>query len=244
MQLSFCHPEFEKEVREQINIFDRAITDNDVLSVVELDLSNFNFKEEDIDTLFFFINLKSLSINLGSKDQFFWDHFRNIENLYWVCWGSKVDFRAFSNMKKLSSLCISGGAYSDIAFENLDALVFLENLQCLELHEFGHVDLSPLSKMLQLKSFALRYTHQAESIATIGMMVWLKELVLDGLYVENLDFLDTLPDTVSIEMCGIEIYGCNDVNVEKWKRFKKRDICEIAVKNEWWYYIDLSPLDE
>ena len=53
MQLSFCHPEFEKEVREQINIFDRAITDNDVLSVVELDLSNFDFKEEDIDTLFF-----------------------------------------------------------------------------------------------------------------------------------------------------------------------------------------------
>ncbi len=243
MQLSFCHPEFEHEVRERINVFGRAITDEDALSVVELDLSNFDFKEEDIETLFLFVNLKSLSINLGTKDRFFWSHFKNIEELYWVCWGNKVDFSVFENMKKIKSICVSGGVYSNIAFENLDALVFLEKLEFLQLHEFGPVDLAPLEKMPQLKSFALCYTDQAKNIDTIGRMVWLEELVLYGLYVENLDFLDSLPDTVSIEMCGIEIYGGSDVNVEKWKRFKNRDICEIMVKDEWWDYIDLSLLD-
>ena len=74
-------------------------------------------------------------------------------------------------------------------------------------------------------------------------MVWLNELILNGLYLENLDFLDTLPSTISLEMCGIELYGCIDVNVEKWKRFEKRDISEISVKDNYWNYIDLSSLD-
>ena len=48
MHLSFCHPEFEKEVRESTNIFDRAITEEDASSVVELDLSDFTFKETEL----------------------------------------------------------------------------------------------------------------------------------------------------------------------------------------------------
>jgi len=244
MQLSFCHPEFEQEVRECLNIFDRAITSEDVLQISELDLSNFDFMEEDIETLLLFTNLKSLAIITGSKEYHFWSHFKNIEDLFWICWGYEIDFKVFADMKGLTTLCVSGGDYSDIAFKNLDALIPLTKLESLELHEFGPVDISPLGRMPQLKSFALRYTHQAENVSTIGTMVWLKKLVLDGLYVENLDFLDTLPDTVSIEMCGIEIYGCTDVNVEKWKRFKDRYIDEIEIKDEYWHYIDLSALND
>lgn len=244
MHLSFCHPEFEKEVRERTNIFDRAITEEDASSVIELDLSDFTFKEEDFETLFLFTSLEALSITLDSSCHFFMNRLKSIKDLYLICYGAKVDFKVFSDMKELTSLCVSGGDYSNIALENLDALVSLEKLELLELHEFGSVDLAPLSKMPQLKGFALRYTHDAKNINAIGDMVWLKELTLDGLYMENLDFLDTLPDTVSIKMGGIEIYGCNDVNVEKWKRFKKHDIFEISVKNGWWDYIDLSALDD
>lgn len=244
MQLSFCHPEFEQEVRERVNVFDRAITDEDAQSVTMLDLSNFNFKEEDIETLFHFYNLKCLSINLGVKDSLFWNHFVNLEELDWTCWGFEVDFMAFANMKKMTWLRVSGGDYSDIAFKNLDGLTVLQNLEYLELHEFGPVDLAPLGRMPQLKSFALRYTDKVENIDTIGSMTWLEELFLDGLYTDNLDFLDTLPDSISLEMCGIELFGSTNVDVMKWKRFKKRDICEIMVKDKWWDYVDLSTIDD
>lgn len=29
MRLTFCHPEFEQEVRERLNVFDRDLTDAD-----------------------------------------------------------------------------------------------------------------------------------------------------------------------------------------------------------------------
>ncbi len=98
--------------------------------------------------------------------------------------------------------------------------------------------------MPQLKAFSLRYSNKVEHIDIIGEMVQLKELILDGLYVDNLDFLDTLPDNIYLEMCGIEIYGENNVNVEKWKRFAERDISEIMIKNKYWEYIDLSALND
>lgn len=242
MELSFCHWEFEQEVRKRVNVFDRAITTEDALSVIELDLINFNFREEDIDALLHFTNLKRLGINLGKQSSFFWDHFQKMEDLYWCCWGDEIDFTSFSNMRHLRWLCVSGGDYSDIAFKKLEALIPLQNLTYLQLHEFGPVDLGPLEKMQQLTSFELRYSDNVKGIDAIGKMSWLKELVLDGLYVENLDFLDALPNNVDLEMSGIKVCGQEKIDVEKWKRFKKHDICEIEVKDKCWTYIDLSAL--
>jgi hypothetical protein len=48
---------------------------------------------------------------------------------------------------------VSGGDYSDIKFNRLDALIPLRNLEELILHEFGPVDLAPLEKVSQLKHF-------------------------------------------------------------------------------------------
>ena len=244
MELRFHHPEFEEEVRERLNIFDRPITDIDAKSVTELDFSNFDFKDEDVETLCLFGNLKILSIGIGQKDALFWSHFPKLEELFWICWGSEIDFNVFSCMKHLSWLCVSGGDYSDIAFKNLEALVPLQSLEYLQLHEFGPVDLAPLANMKQLKSFALRYTHMAENINTIGKMDWLEELALDGLYVDNLDFLDTLPNSMEIRMCGIEVFGRKQVDVRKWRRFAKREVYEIQVKDPWWEYVDLSALND
>ena len=146
-------------------------------------------------------------------------------------------------MTDLTSLMVSGGDYSDIKFNELDALIPLRNLEKLLLHEFGPVNLAPLEKMPQLKHFSLLYTDSAQNIETIGKLRWLESLVLRGLYVDNLDFLDSLPDHIELELCGIGIYGRKEVDVLKWKRFKKRDICEIEVKDQWWEYVDLSALD-
>ena len=75
-------------------------------------------------------------------------------------------------------------------------------------------------------------------------MTHLKSLSLCGLLVDNLDFLDTLPDDVELELCGIQVSGTNEINVSKWKRFINRDISEIEIKNKCWEYIDLSPLND
>lgn len=244
MELKFSHYEFEREVRNRLSVFDRPITDVDARMVTELDLTNFSFKDEDAETLFHFSNLKILSIEKGEKDADLWNHFPELEDLYWCCWGDAIDFNVFASMKNLTSLCVSGGDYSDIEYKNLEALNELKKLSYLELHEFGQADIAPLGKMTWLKSFALRYSSQVKNIDAIGTMSFLDSLSLDGLYVEDLDFLDSLPDTIQLEMCGIEIYGSKDVDVKKWLRFANRDICEIRTKDQWWHYIDLSPLKE
>jgi hypothetical protein len=244
MVLTFYHLEFEQEVRERLNIFDRDITEKDALSVSELDLTNFDFKIEDIETLFLFSNLISLSINIGEQDSSFWGHFPKLQDLYWCCWGSEINFDVFSNMKDLTSLMVSGGDYSGIKFKGLDSLIKLNHLEELVLHEFGSVDLAPLEVMSQLKRFSLLYTDSAQNIETIGKLCWLESLTLRGLYIDNLDFLDSLPDYMELELCGIEIYSRKELDVLKWKRFKKRDICEISIKAQYWEYVDLSALDE
>ena len=145
-------------------------------------------------------------------------------------------------MPNLASLCVSGGDLSSINYLHLEALAELKNLCALELHEFGSVDLTPLGTMPQLKAFALRYAKKIENIDTIGNMKQLEELVLDGLYIESLDFLDGLPTSTKLEMCGNHVYG--GVDVRKWLRFTNRDICEISVEDRPYEHIDLSLLME
>ena len=243
MLLTFFHSEFEREVRNRLSVFDRDITEEDALLVSELDLTNFDFVSEDIETLFLFSNLISLSINIGEQDSSFWNHFSKLQDLYWCCWGSKIDFSVFSNMDSLKALMVSGGDYSHIKFSGLASLIQLRYLEELILHEFGPVDLSPLESMMQLKHFSLLYTDSAQSIETIGKLYWLESLTLRGLYIDNLDFLDSLPNNIELELCGIEMYGRKKADVLKWKRFEKRVISEISVKDQYWEYIDLSSLD-
>lgn len=137
-----------------------------------------------------------------------------------------------------------GGACSGIPFVNLEALIDLKKLTCLCLHEFGKADIIPLTRMKQLKRLALKYANEILNIDSIASMDFLVELELDGLSVDNLDFLDALPDTLSIVMCGNHVHG--SVDVHKWKRFAEHDICEISVYNERFKYyedIDLSVIN-
>ncbi|MBQ6810911.1 MAG: hypothetical protein IJO94_05870 [Firmicutes bacterium] len=230
MELIFHHPEFEQEVRERLNIFDRAVTEADAVSIHELELSNFDFKDEDIETLLLFTDLIFLDINIRRQDLFFWDHFTKLRYLYWECWGDEIDFAVFSNMRELRSLTVSGGAaHSNIKFKGLDSLIPLNRLEELTLHEFGSVDLAPLENMPWLKHFSLQYADSCQNIETIGKLRRLESLILRGLCIDDPGFLDLLPDHTELEMCGIEFSGKYPVDVLKWKRFKDRDISEITV---------------
>ena len=241
MELTFYHSEFEEEVRNRLGIFNRQITDEDAQTAEELDLSTFTFKDEDIETLFQFKNLKILNLESWEYGFLFWSHFPELEELYWCCLGNNIDFKVFAQMHNLECLCVSGGDCSGINFKNPDALIPLKKLEYLELHEFGTVDIEPFGRMPQLKSLALRYADEVKNINTIGTMTWLKELILDGLHIENLDFLDYLSDDTDIDMCGIYITDCDDTDVKKWNRFKNIEVDEIIIeKDGHWKYVDLS----
>lgn len=90
-------------------------------------------------------------------------------------------------MKKLKSLCVFGGEDYDIPFINLDKLIPLENLERLELHNFGSVDLSPLCETPQLKTLVLHKNRYPQNINSICEMMWLQELILENVYVEILN---------------------------------------------------------
>ena len=144
-------------------------------------------------------------------------------------------------MENLLSLFVSGGDYSCIDYLHLDALTRLKKLHSLGLHEFGSVDLLPLAALPQLKEFSLLYAKRTEHIDVIGAMSQLDILNMAGLEVEDLNFLDRLPDSVQLELCGI--YVRNGVDVEKWKRFESPYIDEISVGEYRWRCIDLSALE-
>lgn len=240
MELIFNHSEFEAVVREQLSVFDRPLTEEDAASVTHLDLSEFGFSDEDIDTLCLFKNLKSLSIEIGQTSAAFWRHFNYLEDLYLICLGNYVDFRYFENMKNLTSLVVSGGDYSGIDFLNSQALLPLKHLEELILHEFGHVDIQPLASMPQLKNLGLHYADYVSNIEVIGTMAQLESLALVDIEVNHLDFLDCLPDNLRLEMCGIRVY--NTVDPKKWKRFAEHDISEITTADNPYEHIDLSEL--
>lgn len=242
MELCFHHPEFEQEVRSRLKIFDRSITGQDIKKVTELDLSNFYFLDEDREVLCLCHSLISLDICIGNTDSGFWDHFPKLQFLCVICMGDEFDFKIIHNLKNLESLIVSGGDLSDIPYKNPDALLALKKLEGIELHEFGAIDLAPLSRMQQLKFFALRYADEIANIDMIGTMNFLDTLVLDGLDIESLDFLDTLPSRINLKMCGNHVRG--GVDIHKWKRFASRDICEISVGDSRWNYISLAALEE
>lgn len=242
MELQFSHPEFKKEVRTQLGIFDRPLTEEDALTVEQLDLSNFDFQSTDRDTLALCKNLKSLAIEIGAAPPSFWHNFTELEDLLVICWGDRFDFKSFERMKNLRCLTVSGGDYSDIDYVNLDALIPLEKLSYLELHEFGSVDLLALASMPQLKEFSLRYANEVEHLNVIGTLPQLTALTLHGLHVTDLAFLDSLPSHLQLEMCGIHVYGT--VAPEKWKRFAKRDICEISAGDNPYACINLACLED
>ena len=62
-EIVFAEYGFEYEVRNELNIFDRPITDEDLLKLTELDLTNFDFSCKDSDTLSLCKNLEHLGMD-------------------------------------------------------------------------------------------------------------------------------------------------------------------------------------
>ncbi len=193
----------------------------DLKRVETLDCSNFDFVIEDLEIIEKCSSLRNLSINIGTTDLTFLSALPSLESLYLVIWNYKnaVDFRYFSCLQNLKTLEVSGGDISSMALLYTDALATLKKLDSLILHEFGSVDLSFLENMPWLEHFYCGYANEVKNVAAIGKLINLQELTLIDIKMEDLNYLDSLPSTMDLELCSIETR--NGIDTEKLRRFQK-----------------------
>ena len=231
----FHHREFEFAVRENTKIFGRPIEDQDLLQVELLDCSNFDFPHEDLETLKKCKTLKTLVINIGMISLDFLSAFPMLEDLLLVYWGGAVDFRDFSCLQNLESLVVSGGDYSSIPFIETDALISMKKLTSLTFHEFGTVDLGFLERMPWLEEFFCGWPNKVTNVSSIGKLIRLQKLTLMDMYLDDLNFLDTLPDTVTLDFI-VEVKN-SGYRPEKLRRFIRS---EIRMENEKERYTEIE----
>ena len=226
-ELKFYHPEFEQVVRHELLISDRAITDEDALNVFDLDCSNFTFDSRDYEALSAFKNLDYLTINTRADELDFLKALPLLEELNLETWGGNntVDFNHFSHLIHLRELFVSGGDVSSIDYKNLEGLATLKKLESLTLHEFGTVDLRPLRSMPWLKGFYCGYANDVFDIEAIATLSNLETLTLIDVEMDSLDFLESFPDTIVIELCGLRVK--KGIDHSKLSRFVEGDFEEI-----------------
>ncbi len=222
--LQFYHKEFEAAVRRATGVNDRPLTAADVRQAEILDCSEFDFDERDIATLGAFKDLRVLCIDVPFADLSFLGTLTRLEELDIVC--REVDCAAFAGLSQLRELCISGGTVSNMVIRNFEALRELKHLCGVALHEFGTVDLRALGGMPQLTSFFCGYADRVENAWAIGKLTHLEELTLIDLTLPDLSFLETLPASTSVELCGIRVDTADE---RAWRRFSRCDIEEITV---------------
>lgn len=239
--ITFRHREFELAVRESIKIFDRPIEESDLLQVESLHCSDFDFLHEDLETLKKCSALKSMSIDIGMISLDFLSALPKLKDLYLVYWGGPVDFRAFSCLQNLETLIVSGGDYSSIPFVETDALASMKNLTSLTFHEFGTVDLSFLESMPWLEEFFCGWPNKVTSVSSIGKLINLRELTLMDMYLDDLDFLDTLPDTVTLDFV-VEVKTAG-YKPEKLRRFINSEISREGERGQY-MEIEVEPKRE
>lgn len=229
-ELVFCNCEFEDAVRKKLLIKDRPVYESDVLKVLELDLSGFYFDVRDCDTLCKFKNLDSLQIDICLKDVSFLASLSKLTELNLEFGLSLFDFKYLSELKCLRELTISGGAWSSMKLVNLEFISDISSLEQLTLHEFGYVDLRPLRKMQQLRSFYCGYAGKVYNYNAIGSLVNLEELTLIDFQMDNIEFLKELPTNMHLLLCGTEF--TNEIDISIFDRFVEKDISEITINNE------------
>jgi Leucine-rich repeat (LRR) protein len=228
-ELNFVNPRFEEAVREGLQVFGRPITEEDALALEELDLSDVDFDEADYATLSAFKNLKDLGVSSHAGILPVIASLPRLESLFVECWTLEegVDLSVLSPLHNLRYLGISGGDVSSMDILHTEVLTELKQLVEITFHEFGSVDLQFLRDMPQIKTFFCGWADHVEHIEAIGCLTHLESLTLISVEMDDLDFLDTLPEDMEIELCALKVR--DGIPMEKLERFPNHDYDEIDV---------------
>lgn len=228
-EIRFKNRYFEAAIRKQINRNEGAVFDEDLKAVTDI-YYEWDPWGDDTELLYELSGLKVLHVETN-RIPLFLKNMPNLEVLELTFWGSQVfDFKWVNYLEKLKSLCISGGDHSSINLINETAILNLHELKDIVLHEFGSVDLEFLKDLNQLTSFYCGYANDVLNIDTIAYLQNLKELTLIDIPVNDLEFLNAFDDNLEVELCALWLpEGFNESKLEKLKRFKHCDVCELKI---------------
>ena len=229
-ELQFFNKKFEDVVRHELLIYDRPLTEEDALVAYDLDCSEFTFDIEDCDTLCALKNLDWLSINVGFEDLSFLKELPKLEELSMEFYRHNFNFSYLTPLKNLRTLFVSGGDISDFEFHNFEELTKLPHLEDLSLHEFGTVNLTALRQMPYLKGFFCGYANKVYNTEAISYLVNLEGLTLIDVTLPNIDFLRTLPSTMVLDLCGVNIL--ENVDFKELERFEECALDDIMINGE------------
>lgn len=228
--LRFHNKEFEDVVRQELLIYDRPLTKEDALLACDLDCSEFTFDIEDCETLCAFKNLDWLSINVGFEDLSFLKELPKLEELFMEFYRHNYNLSYLTPLKNLRTLFVSGGIISDFEFHNFEELTKLSHLEELSLHEFGTVNLAALKQMPYLKGFFCGYANEVQNIEAISYLVNLEDLTLIDVTLPNIDFLRTLPSTMVLDLCCVNVL--ENVDFKELERFEECDLDDIEINGD------------
>ena len=171
----FSNEDFEKAIREALNLADDKMPTTDILRKKELDLSKKGLS--DISDIESFKELTELYLNSN-----------NIS-----------DISALANLTNLQTLHLSGNNISDIS-----ALANLTNLQTLHLSGNSISDISALRGLTNLQTLDL-CNNSISDISALGNLTNLQTLHLSGNSISDISALRGLTNLQTLDLCNNSI---------------------------------------
>ena len=223
--LKFHNKKFEAVVSDEFPNHNGPITETDALDLFCLDCEDFLFDPADYETLSKFKNIDHLDICIATNDLSFLSHFPYMEHLRLEFHGKTLDFSTFPNLEYLEELELFGGTFSSLSFENLDILSKFPRLHHLTFHDFGFLDLAPLTKIPQLSSLYCGYSSNVINLHKLEEIPHLDCLTLIDISAPDLSFLEGLNRDIYLTLSGVSLENDPDWKIlDQFPRCNAQDL--------------------
>ncbi len=204
--LSFSNAEFEKNIREELKIYNGPISVSDVLSIKSLNFAECELSNTDLETLYLFENLEEL---VFEKDK------------------GTIDFIIFTPFKKLKYLIVGGGLMSDVKLINIGVLKTLTDLEYLSIGDFGEIDLDKIGDVKQLKELCIGWGGTVFNCEKIKELTNLTSLELYDIKIKGLGFFNELSTNINLNLGGLEVE--EEFDLDSLKRFEKYEYEMLSI---------------
>mgnify|MGYP002766428624 CR=1 FL=1 len=187
----FSNEDFEKAIREALNLADDKMPTTDILRKKELDLSKKGLS--DISDIESFKELTELYLNSNNiSDISALANLTNLQTLH-LSGNNISDISALANLTNLQTLHLSGNSISDIS-----ALRGLTNLQTLNLSGNGIISIGALANLTNLQTLTL-INNNISYISALGNLTNLQTLNLSYNNIRDISALRGLTNLTELD---------------------------------------------